>query len=131
MSFETLTVAQCMATAPLTITPETTLINAIRQMLEKSIIGSPVTDESGVLVGFISEQDGLRYLMGHKNDSTPAVKVGDVMMRDVLAASPDMMVTDIAELMSGNKPKQYPVCENSNKLVGVITREHVLKALLA
>ncbi|MDX1343663.1 MAG: CBS domain-containing protein [Reinekea sp.] len=40
-----------------------------------------------------------------------------------------MSIIDLAQMMCGNKPKKYPVCENG-KLVGVINRSHILKALL-
>jgi predicted transcriptional regulator len=51
------------------------------------------------------------------------------MKHEVLFAEPNMAVIDLAQMMCGNKPKKYPVCEDG-KLVGVINRTHVLAALL-
>lgn len=129
MSIAALTVADCMAPARLTIKPETLITDAVRQMLDTSVIGGPVVDDSNKVVGFISEQDCLRYLISDSYYSEQSLQVKDVMKHDVLFTEPDMAIIDLAQLMCGNKPKKYPVCENG-KLIGVISREHVLKALL-
>lgn len=130
MSIEALTVADCMAQARFTIKPETPITQAVKYMLDNSTIGGPVVDDNNVVVGFISEQDCLRYLISDSYYSDQSLLVKDVMKHDVLFTEPDMSIIDLAQLMCGNKPKKYPVCEHG-KLVGVISREHVLRALLS
>lgn len=129
MSIEALTVADCMVPAKLTITPETTIPKAVELMIEANLIGAPVVDAARHVVGYISEQDCLRYLISDSYYSDQRELVGDVMQTDVLLTEPNMAIVDLAQMMSGNKPKKYPVCEDG-KLVGVINRTHVLKALL-
>jgi CBS domain-containing protein len=128
MNIEALTVADCMVPARLTLTPETTIPEAVEKMLATQLIGAPVVDENGKVVGYVSEQDCLRYMISDSYYSDQRELVGDVMKHDVLFAEPSMAIIDLAQMMSGNKPKKYPVCENG-KLVGVINRTHVLQAL--
>ncbi|MDX1341873.1 MAG: CBS domain-containing protein, partial [Reinekea sp.] len=129
MSIQALTVADCMVPARLIITPETTIPKAVEMMLEAKLIGAPVVNEERQVLGYISEQDCLRYMISDNYYSDQRDLVGDVMKHDVLFAEPTMSIIDLAQMMCGNKPKKYPVCENG-KLVGVINRSHILKALL-
>lgn len=129
MSIEALTVADCMVPARLTITPDTTIPQAVEKMLEAKLIGAPVVDENRKVVGYISEQDCLSHMISDSYYSDQRDLVKDVMKHDVLFAEPNMSIIDLAQLMCGNKPKKYPVCEGG-KLVGVINRTHVLSALL-
>ncbi|WP_196157576.1 CBS domain-containing protein [Reinekea sp. G2M2-21] len=129
MSIQALTVADCMVPARLIITPETTIPKAVEMMLEAKLIGAPVVNEERQVLGYISEQDCLRYMISDNYYSDQRDLVGDVMKHDVLFAEPTMSVIDLAQMMCGDKPKKYPVCENG-KLVGVINRSHILKALL-
>ncbi len=129
MSIQALTVADCMVPARLIITPETTIPKAVEMMLEAKLIGAPVVNDERQVLGYISEQDCLRYMISDNYYSDQRDLVGDVMKHDVLFAEPTMSIIDLAQMMCGNKPKKYPVCENG-KLVGVINRSHILKALL-
>tara|TARA_B110000977_G_C11059347_1_gene485310 strand:- start:744 stop:926 length:183 start_codon:yes stop_codon:yes gene_type:complete len=50
------------------------------------------------------------------------------MRRAVVSVKPDDSIIDLAEQMGDHQPKTYPVTENG-KLVGVLTRQHVLAGL--
>jgi len=54
--------------------------------------------------------------------------VSDCMHREVLSVSPDTSIIELADGMKVGKPKAYPVVDNG-KLVGIITRSDVLKAI--
>lgn len=129
MSIEALTVADCMVPAALTVTPETTIPEAVEKMLSAKLIGAPVVDTEHKILGYISEQDCLRYMISDSYYSDQRELVGDVMKTEVLFVEPEMAIIDLAQLMSTNKPKKYPVCDEG-KLIGVINRSHVMKALL-
>ena len=130
MSIEALTVADCMVPARLVLTPETTIPKAVELMLAANLIGAPVVNADNQVLGYISEQDCLSYMISDSYYSDQRDLVGDVMNVEVLFAEPTMSIIDLAQTMCGNKPKKYPVCEDG-KLVGVINRGHILKALLA
>ncbi|EAR10508.1 CBS domain-containing protein [Reinekea blandensis] len=129
MSVQALTVADCMVPARLTVTPDTTIPQAVEKMLNAKLIGAPVVDENQRVVGYISEQDCLRYMISDSYYDDQRELVRDVMKHEVLFAEPSMSIVDMAQLMCGNKPKKYPVCENG-RLIGVINRTHVITALL-
>ncbi len=50
------------------------------------------------------------------------------MHADVLTVSPNDSIIELADVMSGQKPKIYPVVEDG-RLIGVITRRDVLNAI--
>jgi len=53
---------------------------------------------------------------------------GDVMKTNVLTVEPDMAISELADQLTTNKPKMYPVVENG-KLVGIVSRSDVLQEL--
>jgi CBS domain-containing protein len=60
----TLVIKEIMTTDPLTTTPETSLADAARVMLERKIGCLPVV-EDGRLVGMLTESDFLRFAVEH------------------------------------------------------------------
>ena len=46
----------------------------------------------------------------------------------MLSVSPEMSIIELADMMKVGKPKVYPVIDNG-KLVGIITRRDVLRAI--
>jgi CBS domain-containing protein len=50
------------------------------------------------------------------------------MYREVLSVAPHTSIIELADMMKVGKPKMYPVIDNG-RLVGVITRRDVLRAI--
>ena len=83
-----------------------------------------------LVVGFLSEQDCIKIMLSstyHSAESAP--KVADVMQLNVLTKKPYESVLQLAEDMSNNQPKVYPVVDDDNILVGTINRTDVIRAL--
>ncbi|WP_162824623.1 CBS domain-containing protein [Saccharospirillum mangrovi] len=129
MTPEPLTVADCMTPARVTIADTATVTEAVQTLLKHRLLGSPVVDAGGQLVGYISEQDCLKHLLTDSYYREDSAHVADVMRRDVLTVSADLSIVDLAQTMTGNKPKKYPVVDHK-RIVGEITRTDVLRALL-
>lgn len=55
--------------------------------------------------------------------------VADCMSAQVLSVNMDMAIVDLAQQFGANRPKVYPVVDYQQKLVGVISRSQVLKAI--
>src|ERR1700676_1700663 len=51
---------QIMTRPVITVTPETTIVEAANTMLQRHVSGLPVTDAAGKLVGIVSEGDFIR-----------------------------------------------------------------------
>ncbi len=113
---------------PVLLRANMSLATAVEKLLENNKNGAAVVDESGHLVGFLSQQDCLAVMLksSYHCDMTSVVK--DCMRSEVLFVSPDDSILQLAEQMLGAKPKIYPVVENG-KVVGTINRTNVLRAM--
>ena len=80
------------------------------------------------MIGFLSEQDLLEKLVKVSYFCQDTHIVGDCMYQEVLSASPELSIIELADMMQVGKPKAYPVIDN-RKLVGIITRTDVLRAI--
>lgn len=123
-----LKVKDYMRPRAVTFTPEMSLSVALDKVLNAVNIGGPVVNDRNEVVGFVSEQDLLHRLVQVGYHCHDTHSVGDCMRTEVLTVSPEMSVLELAEMMKEGKPKVYPVVENK-KLVGIISRREVLKAV--
>ncbi len=141
--------ADIMAHPVVSVTPETTVAEAARLMLDHRISGLPVLDRSGALVGIISEGDLLhRAETGTTRRrprwleffSTPgrlakdyaeahASKVADVMTRTVVTIGPDAPLHEIVDVMERRRLKRLPVVE-AGRVVGIVTRADLVRAFV-
>lgn len=101
----------------------------VERLLKSGLTGIPVIDEKEAVVGFVSEQDCIKELLNGAFfcDEPPGVRA--VMTTDVLTVTPSTSIVELAQTMMTHKPKNYPVVSDG-KLVGLITRRHILKALI-
>ena len=100
------------------ITPDTTVFDAIRLMAEKNIGALPVLAD-GKLVGIFTERDYTRKvaLMGKTSKET---RVREVIAREILTVTPDDSVEDCMRLMTENRVRHLPVVEGAN-VVGIVS----------
>jgi CBS domain-containing protein len=86
-----------------------------------NISGMPVLDESGALIGIVSEAD----VIGKQG-----VTVGDIMTPDVVGAPGSTPIEQIAALMAERRIKRVPVVED-DVLKGMVSRADIVRALSA
>lgn len=132
-----------------TLGEDTTLREAAEMMVKNKISGLPVVDRTGMLVGLISEADlmsdekrsaaiprmalyGLyvvpEELLQQSYNEGFVLKVKDVMSRKVVTASPYTSVQEIADIMLSKRINRVPIVTDG-KLVGIVTRNDILRAL--
>jgi len=122
-----------------TISAEAGLDRALMIMRTQRIRHLPVVDESGAMVGLISDRD-LRLSMlemeqgpsgAPKGYYLPALtKVTTVMVTNVLTASPEMPLANAATIMSERKFGCLPVLDSSSKKpLGIVTETDMLRLL--
>ncbi len=101
------------------VTPDTTVFDAIRLMAEKNIGALPVLAGER-LVGVFTERDYTRKvaLMGKTSKDT---RVREVIAREVLTVSPRDSVEDCMRLMTENRVRHLPVIEAGTNLVGIVS----------
>ncbi|MUG97046.1 CBS domain-containing protein [Scytonema sp. UIC 10036] len=148
------TVADVMSHNPIVVRPETPLKEAIQILAERRISGLPVTDNTGKLVGIISETDlmwqetgvtppayimfldSVIYLQNpatYERDLHKALgqTVGEVMTHNPITISPDKTVTEAARLMHDRNIHRLPVLDSEGQVVGILTRGDIIRAMAA
>jgi|SRR5690348_2874779 len=140
--------ADVMVTNVISVTPDHSVQEVAETLLTNRISGVPVLDAKGKLVGIVSEGDlmrraesgtaherswWLRLLMGREGLAQDYVRenarrVADVMTHNVVTASPDTPLPEVASLLERNRIKRVPIVEN-DKVVGIISRANLLQAL--
>ena len=125
-----ITVGEYMTPNPCFFKPDTNVMDAIHKLLEIKSTGAPVLDESGKLIGAFSELDCLRITVNTAYHEDMGGKVSEFMTQDVTSVDRETSILEVAELFTKSTLRHFPVIENG-KLVGVISRVDVLKALLS
>lgn len=139
-----------MSSKVLTVSPDTTVRDVAALMIEKHISGVPVMDESGSLVGVISEGDLLRrpelgtdrhrrrWLSFFTNieeqarefTKSHALRAGDVMTKKIVHIAEETSLGEIVATMEKHRIKRLPVLTDG-RLVGIVSRVDMLRALAA
>jgi CBS domain-containing protein len=110
-----------------TIAPEGRLTEAV-SVMAKHNMGSLVVIEKGRMVGILTFKEILLAIdRGH--GALGDARVGDVMERDPVTASPAMDVNDLRRAMIDSGARYLPVMDR-DKLIGVISFRDVAKAVL-
>ena len=110
----------------ITIGNEKSISEAVGVLVKHSIGALLVLNETGKIVGIISERDILRE--NHENYGSGA-KVQDVMTENVIIGDPEDDLDYIEHVMTQNRIRHLPVISNK-RLVGIISSGDVIKAQL-
>lgn len=127
-----------MTKDPITITPKTTVAEALELMRRSSVRRLPVMDK-GKLVGIVTDRDlseaspspATALSVFEINYLLAKMKVGDVIPKKqtVITIPPDALLEEAALLMREHKIGALPVCEDG-KLVGIITETNIFDAFI-
>lgn len=125
-----LKVVDYMNRHPVRFAPDMSIEAAVSILLQSTQRGGPVVDKQNKLVGFLSEQDCLATMLRDTYHNEQSATVSDCMYQgEVVTVDANTSVTDLAQQMTANKPKMYPVINTDRQLVGVITRTDILRAI--
>lgn len=113
----------------LSVTPDTNVFDALLIMAEKHVGALIVIDDSGHLAGIFSERDYAREVT-LKGKTSRMTKISEVMSTTVITVSPEQMVDECMELMSGKRIRHLPVVENG-KVIGVLSIGDLVKETIA
>lgn len=131
-----------------TVTPESSILDAARLMLEHRVSGLPVVNGEGRLVGIVSEHDllrsgkheveaerphWLRVMIERASLASESAgfhdrKVGDVMTPDPLTVTEAAPLEQAGRLIEEHGFKRLPVVRD-HQVVGVIARADFIRAL--
>lgn len=135
--------------------PDTSVDEALEILVEKRITGLPVVDDTGKLVGVVSDYDllALDSISGKRpeeggffpaaNSTWKAFKEIQVLLSkthgktvsELMSPSPLVVreatnIEDAARVLLETKFRRLPVVDNSGRLVGLLTRGNVVRAAL-
>ena len=140
--------ADVMVTNVITVGPDASVQEVAQILLSARISGVPVVGAGGELLGIVSEGDlmhraeagtgrqrpwWLAAFLGKEALAAEFVKehsrqVTDVMTREVVTATPEASLSDIANLLEKNAIKRVPIVQDG-KVVGIVSRANLLQAL--
>ncbi|WP_038058011.1 CBS domain-containing protein [Thermus amyloliquefaciens] len=145
-------VAELMTKNPDTISPEATLEEAARRILEKRYGSLPVVDQEGHLLGILQVEELLPHPENIPFSDVEALQLfgewvdGDflaeiyrryqktpvkaVMRTDIPRLHPEDPVGRALELLLTSEVRHLPVVDQDGRLVGILTRSDFLKLIL-
>lgn len=142
-------VKDVMTEKVITVNKDMTLDKVAEILSENRISGAPVVDLQNRVIGIITEADIisqteriktsvfkelLRHLLGEpaprkREKSLSELRVKDVMTAPVITASPDMDIRDVARILDEKRIKRLPVVDKEGKLIGIISRQDIVRFL--
>ena len=143
---------EIMSREVITVTPETPVEELAALLWEKKISGAPVVDETGRLVGVVTESDlidqakklhiptaitileAVIFLERAKKVEQEVSKMAGSRVRDIcckapLTVAPDTPLDEIATIMAEKHLHTLPVVEEG-RLVGVIGKSDIIRTLI-
>lgn len=126
-----------MTPDPITVTPETLLLQARKLMDENRIRRLPVVDKKHRLVGMVTLHRILEVMPSEatslskqeRNYMLSRLRVGEIMRKDPVTVSPDDYVMDVIKIGQQKGIGAFPVVEKG-RLVGIATETEIFSATL-
>lgn len=142
------TVADVMQKDVYTVSDTATVRDAVRVMLDRNISGVPIVNETGAVVGFVSDSDVLRrfaqdnlpvsdistLITGMARGEFPELSHAQLLERNVMGIATDKVTTvdidasiaEVCQMFGYQRYKKLPVVDGG-RLVGVINRGHLTR----
>jgi stage IV sporulation protein FB len=109
-----------------TLPENATLEEAVDALLATSQHDFPVVDETGNVAGVLTRRDLIAAL--RKND--PALRVGDVMRRNIPTVTTGTRFEEAFRIMQECNCPAVPVLDSMKRLVGLLTPENVTELMM-
>ncbi len=116
-------VVKSVMTKAHTISPETTIEEAAKLMIEKGLNHLPVVDNEK-LVGIITSWDIAKAVAAGKKGS-----VEEIMTRRVIVTHPEEPIEVAARKMEQNDISALPVVDSRRRVLGIVTSEDLSKLI--
>ncbi|MCP1972665.1 CBS-domain-containing membrane protein [Bradyrhizobium elkanii] len=138
-----------MVSPVITVRASATVRHVASILLKHRISAVPVVDDGGKVIGVVTESDLLHrteagterpyswwlgLLTGDAQMASDyvrshAVKVNDVMTREVVTTGPETPLHEIAMLLEKHGIKRIPIVDRNDQLVGIVSRANLLQAV--
>ena len=144
--YNSVRVAEIMTREVVTVLPATPLAEAAARMAKHHITGLPVVREDGTVAGVLSERDFFRNMGDGSQTSCMALiadslasggcpalcmrgtTAGEIMTTPVITVLETALLHEAGKLMREKGINRVPVTDNSNRLLGILTRSDLMHA---
>ena len=147
--------SQVMTTSVLSFAADEPVIDAMGRLVEAEVDGGPVLDPDGRVVGMLSTGDlivqesrlhfptvisllgGVMELPSSQRHfeedlrKAASATVSDAMASAVITVGPDDTIETIATRMHDNDVSRIPVVDDDGRLLGLVARGDILRAIMA
>ena len=113
-------VKECMCDDVCCVKPETKIKEVAKLMSENHIGSIPVCDQNQCICGIVTDRDILLRCVACDKD-TNQTSVSEIMSCNVCTCKEDDDITNAQTQMSQNQIRRLPVCDNQNRIVGILT----------
>lgn len=135
--YENKFVTDIMSTELITVSPSDRLVHARRVMLDAKV-GRLLVMEDEYLAGVITSKDISRAMISfrkvvpdkHKSARIRNLLVDDVMSQKINTVPTTISVAEIAQMMLDQRISGFPVVDDDNKTVGLITKTDLLDLIV-
>jgi sulfide:quinone oxidoreductase len=139
-------VRDAMTTNVISVSKFESILHVANILTERNISGLPVVDKEQNVLGIITQadilsmvgvgrehtfKDLLKYMLG---EPLPERKVGDlvgdIMTAPALTIKPEANIAEAVRIMDEKRIRRLTVVDESNRLIGILTRADILKAVI-
>lgn len=125
--FLDMSITEIMNHSVISVKPDRTLRQVKEILRIKRISGLPVVDSNRKLIGIVSIEDIIKALEGGYIDDT----VENRMTKNVIFIESTATLKEVIEFFEKWSYGRFPVVDSEKRLVGIVTKNDVMMALLA
>jgi CBS domain-containing protein/nucleotide-binding universal stress UspA family protein len=138
-------VREFMAASIPTVVPESPAADILARLAASPYRRVVVVDAQRQVLGLITDREVIQHVgpevhagflrrltgrTGPLGDITVSGRAADMMLRHVITVTDDAPIMDALRLMMANKIKRLPVVNGGGRLVGIVDRDAVLRAVV-
>jgi len=124
-----MTVSTVMTNCPACCTPNTSLVDVARLMVDNDCGEIPVVEDMDTrkLAGVLTDRDIATRVVAAGKNSAEARAV-DCMTRPAISVGPDTSLQVCCELMETHQIRRVPVVDESGSVVGIVSLADVVRS---
>jgi CBS domain-containing protein len=141
-------IKEIMTRQVISVSPDVSAMEALKLLFKNQMSGLPVIDNEAKLVGMFTEKDILTYILPSyiekvgrfiyeenpkstkkKFQDLQNVSVAQLMRKEVVTSGEETTLCEVARVMLTQKARRVPVIDKSGKVLGIVSRGDILRAI--
>ena len=115
-----LKVSTIMTKSLITGTPNITVEEAVKKMIDNDVECLPIVNAKGELSGLITFRDIIKRVV-YTSTFGWELTVDEIMAKNIVTCHPNSTLLEVVKTMKNKHLRRLPVVDTSNKLVGLVT----------